>query len=194
MFHHARSGLYLTHYRAYDPHLGRWLSRDPLGLAGGMNLYAYVEGNPISYTDPTGLETYICQVPLEQLGGGAGRKTGPDRDFNPLYHEYICIVRGGKVVCGGQTRDHNRRAPWIPGWIPKDQTEWIPYGPGAKSHDKYLPENCDKQRDDDDCYENCLRKEFNGPRPSYGFVGPGTNCQEWVGETTAKCISKCPVH
>ena len=31
MFYHARSGLYLTHYRAYDPRLGRWLSREPLG-------------------------------------------------------------------------------------------------------------------------------------------------------------------
>ncbi len=55
MFYHARSGLYLTHYRAYDPHLGRWLSRDPMGESGGINLYAYVGGNPVSSIDPTGL-------------------------------------------------------------------------------------------------------------------------------------------
>ncbi|HVK54956.1 MAG TPA: RHS repeat-associated core domain-containing protein [Burkholderiales bacterium] len=54
MFYHQGSGLYLTHYRAYDPRTGRWLSRDPIGGEGGLNLYAYVGGNPLSYTDPTG--------------------------------------------------------------------------------------------------------------------------------------------
>jgi RHS repeat-associated protein len=34
MHYHALSGLYLTHYRAYDPQSGRWLSRDPLEEAG----------------------------------------------------------------------------------------------------------------------------------------------------------------
>ena len=55
MFYHARSGLYLTHYRAYDPRLGRWLSRDPIWEAGGINLYGYVGGDPVGRTDPTGL-------------------------------------------------------------------------------------------------------------------------------------------
>ena len=55
MFYHARSGLYLTHYRAYDPRLGRWLSRDPIWEAGGVNLYGYVGGDPISFIDPYGL-------------------------------------------------------------------------------------------------------------------------------------------
>ncbi|MFZ5532346.1 MAG: RHS repeat-associated core domain-containing protein [Pseudomonadota bacterium] len=55
MFRHADSGLYLTHYRAYSPIHGRWLSRDPIGELGGINLYAYVGGNPLRYTDPLGL-------------------------------------------------------------------------------------------------------------------------------------------
>jgi RHS repeat-associated protein len=36
MFYHADSGLYLTQYRAYDPRIARWLSRDPIGLKGGL--------------------------------------------------------------------------------------------------------------------------------------------------------------
>src|SRR5438034_1360601 len=55
MFYHADSGLYLTHYRVYDPVTARWLSRDPLGEGEGVNLSAYVGNNPINLTDPLGL-------------------------------------------------------------------------------------------------------------------------------------------
>ncbi|GHT88234.1 hypothetical protein AGMMS49543_26110 [Betaproteobacteria bacterium] len=55
MQYHQQSGLYLTKYRAYDPRTGRWLSRDPIGEAGGLNLYGYVGGNPVSFVDPLGL-------------------------------------------------------------------------------------------------------------------------------------------
>jgi uncharacterized protein RhaS with RHS repeats len=46
--------LYLAKYRVYDPHTGRWLSRDPIEEAGGVNLYGYVGGNPVSRIDPSG--------------------------------------------------------------------------------------------------------------------------------------------
>ena len=41
-YYHAISGLCLTFLRAYDPDLGRWLSRDPLGELADVNLYAYI--------------------------------------------------------------------------------------------------------------------------------------------------------
>lgn len=42
--------------RDYDPTIGRWTTKDPIGFAGGdTNLYAYVGGNPMSYVDPSGL-------------------------------------------------------------------------------------------------------------------------------------------
>lgn len=56
MFAHSPSGLYLTLNRAYDPYSGRWLSRDPVGEHGGINLYAYVSDDPVNLTDPFGLD------------------------------------------------------------------------------------------------------------------------------------------
>ena len=47
--------LVLTHFRVYDAELGRWLSADPLAEEGGMNLYAYVEDNPLYMSDLLGL-------------------------------------------------------------------------------------------------------------------------------------------
>jgi RHS repeat-associated protein len=55
MYVHQRSGLDLTMFRAYSSSLGRWLSRDPLGESGGLNLYGYVGNNPISGIDSLGL-------------------------------------------------------------------------------------------------------------------------------------------
>jgi RHS repeat-associated protein len=51
----AEIGLYYYRARYYDPSSGRFISEDPIGLAGGMNLYACANGNPIRYRDPLGL-------------------------------------------------------------------------------------------------------------------------------------------
>jgi len=49
------TGLVYYGYRYYDPGTGRWLSRDPIGERGGLNLYAYVGNNPVNFYDPYGL-------------------------------------------------------------------------------------------------------------------------------------------
>jgi RHS repeat-associated protein len=48
------TGLYYNRHRYYDPALGRYLSPDPSGLAGGLNAYAYVD-DPVVQVDPFGL-------------------------------------------------------------------------------------------------------------------------------------------
>jgi RHS repeat-associated protein len=49
------TGLYYYRHRYYMPKCGRFISEDPAGVAGGLNLYGYVMGNPMSFIDPQGL-------------------------------------------------------------------------------------------------------------------------------------------
>ncbi len=49
------NGLYNMRARYYDPRVGRFISKDPIGLMGGINQFAYVENNPVNYIDPRGL-------------------------------------------------------------------------------------------------------------------------------------------
>ncbi|EQD79982.1 RHS repeat-associated core domain protein, partial [mine drainage metagenome] len=64
------SQLYYVRNRTYSPVLGRWLQRDPIGYAGGVNLYEYVGGRAATAVDPTGLlrcvPCYQCQQTLDQ--------------------------------------------------------------------------------------------------------------------------------
>nr|ART38311.1 G285 [uncultured bacterium] len=50
------SGLHYNQARYYDPTSGRYLSPDPIGLAGGVNTYLYANANPLRYSDPLGLD------------------------------------------------------------------------------------------------------------------------------------------
>ena len=48
-------GLILCTHRYYDPETGRWLTKDPIGHEGGVNLYGYCANDPVNYTDTSGL-------------------------------------------------------------------------------------------------------------------------------------------
>jgi RHS repeat-associated protein len=74
MLTHRASGLSLFAFRAYDPALGRFTSRDPIGERGGVNLYRFAGNAPLSFVDPYGLSVsdflYGSGPSLPEMLGG----------------------------------------------------------------------------------------------------------------------------
>jgi RHS repeat-associated protein len=84
------NGLYYYRARYYDPVLKRFLSEDPIGLAGGsLSFYAYVEGNPVSWTDPLGLWALGDPLPQSVVDACAGFGDGVSLGATALIRELM---------------------------------------------------------------------------------------------------------
>jgi RHS repeat-associated protein len=93
------NAFYYSGARYYAPWLGRWTSCDPAGQVDGVNLYAYVRGNPVGSIDPTGHQTapppykpnfpfqlHFIEGPAYQLPATA---TQAGRGFKPFHYEAL---------------------------------------------------------------------------------------------------------
>jgi RHS repeat-associated protein len=85
LYCHSAGNLDLAVYRAYDPDLGRWLNRDPMGENGGINLYAYVSNRLATKIDPLGLQSPSPNLPGPVPGPAPtpNRPSGPSCDCPP---------------------------------------------------------------------------------------------------------------
>jgi len=84
------TGLHYYRARWYDSNLGRFISEDPIGFAGGdVNLYGYVGNGPLDGTDPSGLiDPSVYQDPI-MYGGGTNRSNLTPSQFADWSDERI---------------------------------------------------------------------------------------------------------
>ncbi len=71
------SGYLYRRYRYVDPSNGRFTQEDPIGIAGGLNLYGFANGDPVNFSDPFGLcpievDGIPCAVTYAASGAGIG--------------------------------------------------------------------------------------------------------------------------
>ena len=173
----SETGLSQNWNRDYDQRLGRYVTSDPLGLAAGMNTYAYTVSDPVRNTDPKGLDTYQCTGGLNVLGGAA---------IGILHHEYLCVsvpVSSGQagppsMLCSGLGQNSGLLA-MLGVTVP-----------GVATIDSFNPNTCTAASRGNGDFDTCIQRVLEAARPSYSIGPPNghtQNCQSFVASALQDC-------
>ncbi|MDP3817115.1 RHS repeat domain-containing protein [Pseudomonas sp.] len=145
------SGLHYNYFRDYDPETGRYVESDPIGLKGGLNTYGYVEGNPLTNTDPTGENAVYALQRSWAMGQSAGQA------FNTTWQVVFGQSLGGSIYdtfnrspvgAPAQTDDLNERvdnpSATVP-WPDRNKGKWTAICKAVDQSPKSCPTASGKQ-------------------------------------------------
>lgn len=186
------TGLYYYRARWYDANLGRFISEDPVGFAGGINWFSYVKNNPLNLNDPFGLQSnpfYAgCVAGYTTLGavvgfyggGGLGLLTGPGAVVASPVGVAVGTAAGGAIGAGVGTLvcDTSTTFPNQSDSLPNTQTQ-----PYPNSQDKTT---CDvKPRP----IPRATPTPNTPPEGDGGCSGALFRCLNWAGEDVSKVLN-----
>jgi RHS repeat-associated protein len=136
---HGASGLNLTRTRAYYANLGRFISRDPIGIRGGVNLYDYTGNSPVRFGDPSGLGLTFVEPPDDPF-------LVPCPASNPIAGLIYLPLLVADLDEPGDQYPFDKPNPFVPGdapdpWYDPDpwQPWWNPLNGPAPPFDPFAP-------------------------------------------------------
>jgi len=143
---HANSGMYYYGYRFYDPNLQRWINRDPIEEAGGINLYAFVQHDPLNFTDSFGLSP--CSDFAKSLIRDYSKSESPNALGDDWLHKRSTTLKdaGGfkdNLTAGGQGGAVSRHIYGHGGAVLKYDSGWPFHKSAAGAAASYLNEGID---------------------------------------------------
>jgi len=146
----GETSLHYNYFRDYDPVTGRYIEQDPVGIEGGINLYAYVDGNPVNRGDPKG------------LGSGSGGPYHPPAgvrtkctpaDSCPQIKGKMAVLM--RMINSHQGWDWHNPPPRGGGRHSQEIAElWKAY---AKCQSLYISKKCDQEQQEQDC-KDCAKR------------------------------------
>jgi RHS repeat-associated protein len=168
----AETALHYNFFRDYDPTIGRYEEPDLIGLAGGLNVYSYVIGDPIQYQDEFGLETGSLRERGYPPAGVefcflAGSLTGGGGEGYP--HYFLCVngnCGGFYPGLGGDLKGRGHGGVAVPGEVKNDSADY------SRAVCRVVQTPCDQSK-----FIDCIDKRIKPGIRSASWRLLGRNCR-----------------